>query len=87
MTPGQQQRKDAQDEARRQQQADERIRELERRLAELSDLIRDYFAANDELRHLTRDASDEKWQNAIQRRKEARARVLFALDGGGDADE
>jgi len=30
MTPGQQQRKDAQDEARRQQQADERIRELEK---------------------------------------------------------
>jgi len=35
MTPRQQQRKDSQDEARRQQQADERIRELEAKIDRL----------------------------------------------------
>jgi len=35
MTPGQQQRKDAQDKARRQQQADEKVRELEKEIERL----------------------------------------------------
>jgi hypothetical protein len=39
MTPGQQQRKDAQDEARRQQQADEKVRELEEEVNRLRALI------------------------------------------------
>jgi hypothetical protein len=39
MTPGQQQRKDAQDKARRQQQADEKVRELEKEIERLRALI------------------------------------------------
>jgi TolA-binding protein len=39
MTPRNQRRKDAQDEARRQQQADERVRELEKRVEHLREAL------------------------------------------------
>lgn len=40
MTPGQQARKDAQDGARRQQQADEKVRELEKAVERLREALR-----------------------------------------------
>jgi len=72
MTPGQQQRKDAQDEARRQQHADERIRELEIALLE----VMDYIEGRQNGPMSSDIDPDEIWEIANR-----------ALDGGGDGNE
>jgi len=65
-------RKDRQDEARRQQQTDERIRELEEALLEIMDYIegRQHGPMSSDV------DPDEVWNIAN-----------CALDGGGDADD
>jgi len=76
MTPGQQRRKDRQDDTRRQQQADERIRELEKEIERLREGLRD---VRKRLMHV--DFKD-------LRRAQIDAKKIAdnALDGGGDVD-
>jgi len=93
MTPGQQQRKDAQDEARRQQQADERIRELEEEVERLREALSVAselgwpFDADTLTKAATNGESDTVDQILAEWRayKEAN-QIRRALDGGGDSN-
>jgi len=90
MTPGQQQAKDAQDEARRDQQADERIRELEE---EVQQLRKASYTAYKWLRALNTHIEapvDRDPMYAVERPEKHRsvmAQLEDALDGGGDDHE
>lgn len=75
MTPGQQKRKDRQDEARRLQQADEKIRELE---AE-NDRLRSVLQSIARAPHPVRSA------NRSQLLSDIKNTAKSALDGGGDS--
>jgi uncharacterized protein HemX len=83
MTPGQQSRRDTTEEMRRQQQADERIRELEQEIEQLRASLRhvgdrlDYIG----FRMQPADWASHDTENAFLN---ARADVSYALDGGGD---
>ena len=77
MTPGQQQSKDRQGEARRQQQAEEKIRELEQEVGRLREALRDCRQFADKLNNGKFGA----FPSDIRRRAE------IALNGGGGDDE
>jgi hypothetical protein len=77
MTPGQQERKDAQDAARREQQADERIRELEQEVERLRTVLKKIAAP------MAGSADRKTWQGLAEYRAKIAAN---ALDGGGDDD-
>jgi Fic family protein len=87
MTPSQQQAKDAQDEARRQQQADERIRELEEEVKLLREAHMEIVRAID----TEQQNRDPEWSAMAGYAKGTALRALSghppdALDGGGDAN-
>jgi 23S rRNA maturation mini-RNase III len=87
MTPGQQQRKDAQDAARREQQADERIRELEKMVKLLREAHMEIVRAVD----AEQQNHDPEWSAMAGYAKGTALRALSgnppdALNGGGDAD-
>ena len=93
MTPGQQQSKDRQGEARRQQQAEEKIRELKQEVERL----REQRDRLDEALHAVNGrAATMLWGRAPQDTKEAIAELKQiaaqgwnrdALEGGGGDDE
>ena len=81
MTPGQQQRKDLQDESRRQQQADEHVRKLEQEVERLREALKTVRRG---LSHIARRTeSTPTRQDAIQSLSE----IDLALDGGGDEQD
>lgn len=85
MTPGQQQRKDAQDAARRQQQADERVRELEEEVKLLREAHMEIVSAID----AEQQNRDPEWPAMAGYAKGTALRALSghppdALNGGGD---
>jgi TolA-binding protein len=80
MTPSQQQEKDIQDEARREQQADERIRELEEEVEQLRGALLSLLSNS---RFVLR--SDEPVDLRLWRALSASMSTAEdALDGGGD---
>jgi len=101
MTPGQQQRKNLQDEARRQQQGEEKIRELEQEVKRLrSALTSAHTALNDTEQWFYADAygidpkdqiSPQKALDVVQDIREqsdaGHDALKRALNGGGDQDE
>jgi archaellum component FlaC len=91
VTPGQQQRKDAQDKARRQQQADEKVRELEKEIERLREAlsVASELAWPFDADTLTKAAANGDWDTVDQVLAEWRAykeanETRRALDGGGD---
>jgi len=79
MTPGQQQRKDAQDAARREHQADERIRELEEEVERL----RYHLKSIVKYVNVERKKQSPAWITLVGI---VEKRAKRALDGGGDDD-
>jgi uncharacterized FlaG/YvyC family protein len=79
MTPGQQQRKDAQDAARREQQADERVRELEEEVERL----RYHLKSIVKYVNVERKKQSPAWITLVGI---VEKRAKRALDGGGDDD-
>ena len=88
MTTGQQKRRETTEEMRRQQQADKRVRELEK-------LACRYLEATSRLRHMTQDDPESQWERAMNEWTEAEAQLrkavkkpvgeFNALEGGGEA--
>jgi len=93
MTPSQQQAKTLQDEARRDQQADERILELEEEVERLREAlsVASELAWPFDADTLTKAAANGDWDTVDQVLAEWRAykeanETQRALDGGGDSD-
>jgi len=80
MTPGQQQRKDAQDAARREQQADERVRELEEEVERL----RYHLKSIVKYVNVERKKQSPAWITLVGI---VEKRAKRALDGGGDSSD
>jgi len=84
MTPGQQQRKDRQDDTRRQQQADEKVRELEEEIERLRGAVQDACNRFGEISEA--QAFPHPLDDVRKIASSARSRMQNALDGGGDVD-
>jgi hypothetical protein len=80
MTPGQQQRKDAQDAARREQQADERIRELEEEVGRLRKGIKSIASSARSVLRAEEPVDPRLWRSLSASINTAED----ALDGGGE---
>jgi len=80
MTPGQQQRKDAQDAARREQQADERIRELEEEVEQLREALLSLLSNSRFVLRSEEPVDPRLWQALSASISTAED----ALSGGGD---
>ena len=80
MTPGQQQRKDLQDESRRRQQADEKIRELEQEVEQLRNALSSLMASARSVLRAKEPVSPRLWKSLSASISSGRD----ALDGGGD---